>query len=73
MTNHYIGEARDIFTYNGVIDYVRVGDYIVVDSLAEALTFTKKEAQELLKSSFADEAHTRFIGGELHLLEVCGA
>ena len=49
MTNTYIGEARDICTYNGVDDYVRVGDYIIVDSLAEAIPFTKKKAKELLK------------------------
>lgn len=72
MTNTYIGEARDICTYNGVDDYVRVGDYIIVDSLAEAIPFTKKKAKELLKSSFADKSYTDKIGGELHALAYCG-
>lgn len=43
MTNNYIGEARDICTYNGVDDYVQVGDYTIVDSLAEAEQFLKEE------------------------------
>ena len=72
MTNTYIGEERDIVTANGVDIYIRVGDYIVVNSLAEALPFTKKKATELLNSCFAGEAYTSKIGGKLHAIEICG-
>ena len=72
MTNNYIGEVRSIGTYNGIDMYVNVGDYTVVDDLEKALKFTKEKAEELLKSSFAEEAHTSKLGGKLHPLEVCG-
>jgi hypothetical protein len=72
MTNNYIGEARSIGTYNGVDMYVSVGDYTVVDDLEKALKFTKKKAEDFLKSYFASEAYTSKLGGELHPLEVCG-
>lgn len=66
--DYYIGEYRDIICWNGVNNYVRVGEYCVVDSLDRAVPISEDKVSSILEF-FGTETYTKHFGGPLTPLE----